>query len=333
MPAYLVQALSLLNSGALVVVDKQLMSAYRFAFPSALALFHFVATWIALSVLVSFKVIDPPPPVPAIARWSIGFLSAISAVSAALSLLMNSIPFYQLATYLTIPCGMAHRYLAQRPSAPVNTLMPLAFFLAGLLLFALNDSQFTLTGAFCAAIAAVLTTICQAHVGEAARQLSLTTAQVNAVACLPRAVFALVSVVASEAGALLKHEFQRAEIALGASSGLLAVAVECFSLRTGRASSLAALVADNLRTIGVIGAGLALSPGPGQAAEKGWWAMFGVCVAVGGIVAYSVANRQNIEMENRAKAALREEEEQVEAPVALIVPGVEFARADADHDD
>jgi hypothetical protein len=324
----LIQGLSLLSSGALILVNKEVMSVYRFGFPCVLTLFHFTVSW------VIFNFIECPPLVPVATRWGIGFLSAITTVSVAFSLLTNSIPFHQLASYLAILCGMVHRYSLQGLKLPRNTLWPLTFFFAGLIMCGLNDSQFTLRGALWAGIAAVLTTICQLQTEALARQFSLTFSQINSLISLPRVAFMLVGAVTAEASVVIRHEFQGGEITFLVASGFLVIVVECLSIwALNRTGSLGALIADTVRTIGVIGVGIALFPGAEQAADRSKWRIFGICVAVGGIAAYSIVDRKNVEMENRAKVAFREEEEQIEAPVALIVAGVEFEKAEIERDE
>jgi hypothetical protein len=222
---------------------------------------------------------------------------------------------------------MVHRYLLHRLSVPTNTLWPLCFYLAGILLFALNDSQFSVTGTLFACCSAVLTTVDQAQKTALSRQLSITATQVTLSVSLPRIVFMIVAVVAIEGTSVIRHEFQRTEVIFLLSGGFLVIVIESLSIWFFiRPGSLMALIGDNAKTIGVIGAGLLLFPVANQATERNGWRGFGICVALVGIVWYSVVHRKNLEIENRAKVAFREEEEQIEAPVALIVPGVEFEK-------
>jgi hypothetical protein len=222
---------------------------------------------------------------------------------------------------------MVHRYLLHRLSVPTNTLWPLGLYLAGILLFALNDSQFNVKGALFACASAVLTTIYHIQKTAVSRQFSITFVQVNLAVSLPRTLFMIVIAAATEVTIVIRREFQGLEVAFLLVSGFLVVVIECLPIWFfTRAGSLGAVIADNVKTVAVIGAGLVLFPVEKQAAERNGWRIFGICVAVVGIVGYSVANRKNLEVENRAMVAFREEEEQIEAPVALIVPGVEFEK-------
>jgi hypothetical protein len=123
------------------------------------------------------------------------------------------------------------------------------------------------------------------------------------------------------------------EIAFILSSGFLIVVIESLSIwSVSRKGTIAALIGENLKTVGVFAAGVFLFPVDNQGTEKNGWRALGICIAIAGIVEYSVIDRKNLEIERRAKVAFREEEEQIEAPVALIVPGVEFEKADIERD-
>jgi hypothetical protein len=229
---------------------------------------------------------------------------------------------------------MVQRYIVQSQPPPPNTVWPFEVLSIGFLLFAIHDTELNLVGSLFALAAAVMTTICQVQTTTLARQTALTTAQINTAIAFPRFIAALVAAISIEAKAIMAHDFQEPELALILSSGFLAAIGDGVGAWLGnRIGPIDRVIGGHVKTGAIIGLALLLFPGREEGTTKKVRRMLGICIAFVGAIVHSINERKNQEIENRALVAFREEEEQIEAPVAHIVPGIEFEKSPLDQNE
>jgi hypothetical protein len=324
---------SILSYAGLILTTKNVMWTYKFEFPATIAAFHLLLTELLFFILRSFGFLECPASIPAVSQWVLGLLGALCAITATFSLRLNSVPFHQLSQLLAIPCSMVHRLLTQRPPAPRNVILPLAGIVIGVGLFLIGDMDLNLVGSLFAIGAAVMTSIFGIQTNALARKAGVVQYQIGEAIALPSFVAALVAAISIEARAVAGHDFQGAELGLILLSGVFAVVVEFLATwLAGRIGARGSIGQEYGRAALVIALGFAMFPGPAKLTKE-VCAVIGIIVALVAGVAYAIEDRKNQELETRALVAFREEEEQIEAPVALIVPGMEFEKAELDHDE
>jgi drug/metabolite transporter (DMT)-like permease len=334
MLSYLGHSCFIFSSTGLILVNKNLMSTYRFEFPAILTCYQSFLTSIVFFLFRSFNLLEIPSPIPTFFQWIFGVLNGLSSIAIASSLWFNSITFFELSQSFAIPCILIHRLLFLGQSVPRNVLWPLCFLFGGVFLFTVNDTHLNSIGSLFAIAAAILNAVCQIQTVTLSRQYSLNSVQIDSALSFPRFVAVFVAAVSIESRSITAHELQSQELILILSTGVIIAVIDCLSVwMVGSLSSIALILRDHVQKVAVICCGTLLFPSGEIGVEKKIWQWIAIVVSIGGSVVYSLEDKKNQEIENRAMVAFREEEEQIEAPVALIVPGIEFEKQEIENDD
>jgi solute carrier family 35 protein E3 len=289
--------ISICGSTALILLNKKIMSTYNFGFPTSLTCYHFLLTWLLLSIMGSMKLFDFPKTVPDLSKWFMGFFGVVSIVGMNFNLKMNSIGFYQLSKLCTIPCMVIYKYFWQTQSTPRNTLVSLAILLVGLCLFTVNDVQFNFLGSIFALVAVITTTIYQTQTNAMQKQFAVAAIQLNHAVSFARFLIALIAAVVIEMHGdqnVLNHSFCAPEIGLIILTGFLAVMGNCvgFSL-IGKAGAITFQVVGHVKTITVFVFGLLMFPPKEEPPEKKIKKIAGLCVAMVGVILYTIFQIKN----------------------------------------
>ena len=115
---------NVLFSIAIIFVTKILMSPpYNFAFATFICGLHFIACAIFIRTLSFFEVIDHVA-IPFKYVFLFSVIGSVSIASANLSLLLNTVGFYQISKLLLAPfvCLVESIYFGERDHAALSTL-------------------------------------------------------------------------------------------------------------------------------------------------------------------------------------------------------------------
>ena len=194
-PVPILICISICGSTTLILINKKIMSVYGFGYPTFLTCYHFLLTWLLLTIMGHMKLFEFAHQVSQFARWSMGFFGVVSIVAMNYNLKMNSIGFYQLSKLCTIPCMVLYKYFFQKQTTPLNTLCSLGILLVGLCLFSVNDVQFNLLGSIVALVAVITTTIYQTQTNILQKTYNCSGVQLNHAVSFYRFIVALIAAV------------------------------------------------------------------------------------------------------------------------------------------
>jgi solute carrier family 35 protein E3 len=142
---------NVLSSILIILLTKWLMTVHHFPFATTVCGLHFLSCAIAIRSASAFGFIDHVP-IP----WSqvllFSSIGSVSIASANLSLLLNTVGFYQIAKLLLAPfvCAIESTFFGKRFSAMV--LFCILITLIGVGIVTVNDVQSNLLGTVMAAI-------------------------------------------------------------------------------------------------------------------------------------------------------------------------------------
>lgn len=304
---------SIFTSTALILTIKQVMTQYDFGCPTFLTSFHFLLTFLLLSIMGKLHFFEISHNVPQKLCWIQGFFGVLSIVAMNFNLKMNSIGFYQLSKLCNIPCMVVYKYFFQNTKTPSNTLFSLGILLVGLCLFTVNDVQFNTVGTIVAAVAVIATTIYQSQTQGLQRQFSVSGTQLNYLVGVPQFTICIIAGVIIETTGknnILIHSFEATEVMLIIATGLLAVLgnVVGFSL-IGKAGPVTFQVVGHVKTMLIFIFGLIMFPSRQESSEQFKKKILGLCISMVGVVFYTVFELRNKEAE-RLKILRKQEEEE-----------------------
>jgi solute carrier family 35 protein E3 len=307
--------ISICGSTTLILFNKKIMSVYGFGFPTFLTCYHFFLTWAVLTAIAYFRFFQTANEVSEFHRWYMGFFGVVSIVAMNFNLKMNSIGFYQLSKLCTIPCMVVYDYFWLNKTTPWNTLGSLVFLLIGLCLFTVNDVQFNFLGSLVAVLAVVTTTIYQTQTNALQKAYKVNGVRLNQAVSFARFLIALVAAFVIESHGsnnMFAHDFQTAEVVMILFTGCLAVMGNTvgFSL-IGRAGAITFQVVGHVKTITVFVFGLLMFPPKVEPIEKKIKKIVGLCIAMVGVILYTVFQIKNKPPENRKPLSSEREDEVV----------------------
>lgn len=331
-PVPVLIGISICGSTTMILLNKTIMSTYKFGFPTFLTTYHFFLTWILLDIMGRMHLFEFANQVTDAARWFMGLFGVVSIVAMNFNLKMNSIGFYQLSKLCTIPCMVLYKYFIQHQKTPRNTLASLSILLVGLCLFTVNDVQFNFLGSLVAILAVVTTTIYQTQTNILQKEYECSGIQLNHAVALPRFLIALNAALVIEtrgANNILDHNFQTRELMMILFTGCLAVMGNTvgFSL-IGKAGPVTFQVVGHVKTITIFVFGLLLFPPVQEPTDKKIKKIFGLVVSMIGVIMYTyfeIQNKKKIPGPGNETIPLKSEMPKAEGF------GVEFKTASSDE--
>lgn len=292
--------LNVFSASAVVFANKAVFSKYGFHFTYTLTLIHTLVTlvgmWVMSSAMGLFTV--KPLPLVKVAPLAAAFVAYI--VFCNLNLQLNTVGFYQITKIAVAPAVLVIEFLLFRKTAALRVMAAIALVCVGVGLSTLTDVKMGTSsrGLAVGAAAVAATALYQIWAGSKQKELHASSMQLLQQYC-PAAAAMLAGLVLTaeplglrasqrDADTLLGYQMTPAAgvaIALSAVLGLL-VSLSTF-LVIGATSSLSYNVIGHVKTVIILTGGCLLF---GE--EMPWRRLAGICVAMVGIVWYSVLKLQ-----------------------------------------
>lgn len=171
--------LNVTSSVMIIFVNKALMTGYRFTFATTMTGLHFMSCWLSVYAAqrLGFSEAGVMPTRDALIFSVVG---SIAVGTANISLLVNSVGFYQIAKLLIVPfvCGVEMVWLKKRFSMPV--LGCIAAVLVGVGIVTVTDIAVKASGLIIAAVFVVTSGMQQILCGYLQRKFGVTSHQLMA---------------------------------------------------------------------------------------------------------------------------------------------------------
>ncbi|KAL9257152.1 UDP-rhamnose/UDP-galactose transporter 2-like protein [Drosera capensis] len=306
-------AMNVFSSVGLIMANKQLMSAhgYAFSFATTLTGFHFTVT--ALVGLVSnatgYSVSKHVP------IWELLWFSIVANMSITgmnLSLMLNSVGFYQISKLSMIPVVCVMEWILHNKRYSKEVKLAVVVVVIGVGVCTVTDVKVNLKGFICAAVAVLSTSLQQISIGSLQKKYSIGSFELLSKTAPIQAISLIVL------GPILDYYLNgkfifKYKMSLGATMFILlscSLAVFCNVsqyLCIGRFSAVSFQVLGHMKTVCVLTLGWLLFD-----SELTFKNIMGMALAVIGMVIYSWAvelEKQSIaKVNHHAKNSLTEEE-------------------------
>lgn len=306
-------AMNVISSVGLIMANKQLMSThgYAFSFATTLTGFHFTVT--ALVGLVSNATgysVSKHVPV-----WELLWFSIVANMSITgmnLSLMLNSVGFYQISKLSMIPVVCVMEWILHNKHYSKEVKMSVVFVVIGVGVCTVTDVKINAKGFLCAAVAVLSTSLQQISIGSLQKKYSIgsfellsKTAPFQAVSLITLGPFVdyylngkFIMTYKMSTGALLF-------ILLSCSLAVFCNISQYLCI--GRFSAVSFQVLGHMKTVCVLTLGWLLFD-----SEMTFKNIMGMVLAVMGMVVYSwaveVEKQSNAKAAHHAKNSLTEEE-------------------------
>ncbi|GIL87985.1 hypothetical protein Vretimale_6361 [Volvox reticuliferus] len=171
--------LNVSTSVLIVFVNKVLMDpriGYRFVFATTLCAFHFLACGVCVRLMELFGY-GKRATMPMYECVRFAIIASVSIASLNLSLLVNSVGFYQISKLLITPFVGLAEYLFYKRRFTVPTLLSILVVVLGVAIVTVNDMSTSLLGLIISAISVVTSGLQQLMCGEIQKRLSLSSTQ------------------------------------------------------------------------------------------------------------------------------------------------------------
>ncbi|GIL65307.1 hypothetical protein Vafri_19112 [Volvox africanus] len=171
--------LNVSTSVLIVFVNKVLMDphiGYRFVFATTLCAFHFLACGASVR-LMELLGYGKRASMPIYECLRFAIIASVSIASLNLSLLVNSVGFYQISKLLITPFVGFAEYLFYKRRFTVPTLLSILGVVIGVAIVTVNDMSTSVLGLVISAISVVTSGLQQLMCGEIQKRLSLSSTQ------------------------------------------------------------------------------------------------------------------------------------------------------------
>nr|CAD1817338.1 unnamed protein product [Ananas comosus var. bracteatus] len=165
---------NIVTSVGIIMVNKALMATYGFSFATSLTGLHFATTTIMTIVLRWLGLVQPSHlPVPELIKFVI--CANLSIVGMNVSLMWNSVGFYQIAKLCMIPVSCLLEVLLDKVRYSRDTKLSIVVVLVGVAVCTVTDVSVNSRGVLAATIAVWSTALQQYYVHFLQRKYSLTS--------------------------------------------------------------------------------------------------------------------------------------------------------------
>lgn len=288
-----------LSSITIIMVNKQLMSkgGYGFNFATSLCGVHFLCTWLT-SILVKWS---SAPPADAKAVTKAPFTDIllfcvcadVSIVGMNMSLMMNTVGFYQISKLSTIPVICVIDYVWFHKRFHEKVILSIVVVLLGVAIATVSDVGLNGAGLVVAVVAVLATAGQQVLIGSLQKAHSITandlmgqTAPIQAASLLVMGPLVDYLVVGEYVWAYQWHV--PSLVAIAASCVLAAAVNTSQYFCIGRFSAISFQVLGHSKTVGVLALGFMLFGAPVTLRN-----LCGMGLAVLGMVGYGVFSVSN----------------------------------------
>jgi len=291
-------AINVSSSISIVMVNKAVFNLYGFQFGTTLTFFHFIATAIGVHLCALFKVfevkkVDIAQVLPLVFTF-IGFV-----VFTNLSLMYNSVGFYQVMKILTAPVIVVVNAYVYDTHIANNVKMSLVPVLVGVGIATVTDVQVNLIGSIYATLGVAVTSFYQIWCGQKQKNLQISSFQLLYYQAPLAALCMLVVVPIFESPYdVMAFEFTTEAVMMICLSCFLAFVVNLsIFLVIGTTSPVTYNVLGHFKTVVVLIGGVMIIGDPINPKS-----LVGVVLTLTGIMWYSKLKLDAMEKANKDKA-------------------------------
>lgn len=167
-------AMNVISSVGIIMANKQVMSAqgYDFRFATTLTAFHFTVTAL-VGYISSLSSNTPSKTVP---FWDLFWFSIVansSIVCMNLSLMLNSVGFYQISKLSMIPVVCVMEWLLHNKTYTREVKAAVIVVVVGVGVCTVTDVHINLKGFICAVLAVLCTSLQQIYIGSFQKKFSI----------------------------------------------------------------------------------------------------------------------------------------------------------------
>jgi hypothetical protein len=320
-------------SAAVTIASKQILTTFNF--PILLAVYQSILRCTSFQIFAFHDSSESAATIPVLSRWLLALLNILATTGLWISLRLNSIFIYESSLFLILPVTRLSQFLFHGQRTALTTLLALALGLAGLGVVIWTDSGFSLAGGIVALGTVVFVKIAKAQLEEAAKQFGVAIRDVESTIALPQSVIAVVAFLFVEvfgSHGIFGHAFHTTEVVLLAVGGALIVGEHSIRGWLEKQTTPGQAV-ESGKTACVLIASLVVFRGPGDLIRDLVKKAIGLALLVTAEFLFTVFESRNLEIEQRTKVMVLEEEDQIEPPVSLHVRGVTFQNADTEHEE
>ncbi|ONK76908.1 uncharacterized protein A4U43_C02F1140 [Asparagus officinalis] len=165
---------NVVTSVGIIMVNKALMATYGFSFATTLTGLHFATTTVMTAALRWFGYIQPSHlPLPELMKFAV--FANLSIVGMNVSLMWNSVGFYQIAKLCIIPVSCLLEVMFDKIRYSRDTKLSILVVLIGVAVCTVTDVSLNARGLIAAAIAVWSTALQQYYVHSLQRKYSLSS--------------------------------------------------------------------------------------------------------------------------------------------------------------
>ncbi|XP_058114858.1 nucleotide-sugar uncharacterized transporter 2-like isoform X2 [Magnolia sinica] len=140
---------------AIIITNKLVLGKIGFDFPICLTLIHYATAWFLLAIFNVFSLLPVSPPsrsTPFSSLFALGAVMALSTGFANISLMYNSVGFYQMAKIAVTPTIVLAEFILFRRTVSLPKVLALTVVSMGVAVATVTDLQFHFFGACIALI-------------------------------------------------------------------------------------------------------------------------------------------------------------------------------------
>ncbi|CAI5932397.1 unnamed protein product [Closterium sp. NIES-64] len=291
--------MNVVSSVGIILVNKALMTSYGFAFATSLTALHFITTAAVGNAATAAGALAPSKHVPARTLLWFAFVASLAVVSMNVSLMVNSVGFYQITKLSIIPACCLFEALLHRKTFSPAVKAAVVGVMVGVGICTVTDVTVNTAGLLAAIVAVLSTTFQQIFIGSLQKQYSVGSFDLLSKTAPYQAVLLVISGPTVDylltRRSLLAFRPTPVSVAFILLSCVLALFVNLsMYLCIGKFSAVSFQVLGHMKTLFVLVLGSALFHSPLTAKN-----LMGMAVAVLGMLAYSWA----VEREKAAAAA------------------------------
>ncbi|CAI5964208.1 unnamed protein product [Closterium sp. NIES-65] len=291
--------MNVVSSVGIILVNKALMTSYGFAFATSLTALHFITTAAVGNAATAAGALAPSKHVPARTLMWFAFVASLAVVSMNVSLMVNSVGFYQITKLSIIPACCLFEALLHRKTFSPAVKAAVVGVMVGVGICTVTDVTVNTAGLLAAIVAVLSTTFQQIFIGSLQKQYSVGSFDLLSKTAPYQAVLLVISGPTVDylltRRSLLAFRPTPVSVAFILLSCVLALFVNLsMYLCIGKFSAVSFQVLGHMKTLFVLVLGSALFHSPLTAKN-----LMGMAVAVLGMLAYSWA----VEREKAAAAA------------------------------
>ncbi|CAI6004524.1 unnamed protein product [Closterium sp. NIES-64] len=322
--------MNVVSSVGIILVNKALMTSYGFAFATSLTALHFITTAAVGNAATAAGALAPSKHVPARTLMWFAFVASLAVVSMNVSLMVNSVGFYQITKLSIIPACCLFEALLHRKTFSPAVKAAVVGVMVGVGICTVTDVTVNTAGLLAAIVAVLSTTFQQIFIGSLQKQYSVGSFDLLSKTAPYQAVLLVISGPTVDylltRRSLLAFRPTPVSVAFILLSCVLALFVNLsMYLCIGKFSAVSFQVLGHMKTLFVLVLGSALFHSPLTAKN-----LMGMAVAVLGMLAYSWAVEREKAAAAAAAAVLPVTKQQQKAEEqALLGVAVEGKRQDA----